>query len=127
MTTATMNKPAVKPDEPLGSYAVFSITFGVIFCILYLFVMNYGWQLFTYYPKTNQWMLFNRPPAGTAGPAMKWFGYVATSLLAAGVAGVIATMIPEQTLRRFWWRGLIWLVPIVATVVLAWLIVVVGD
>jgi hypothetical protein len=124
-----MNKPAVKGDGTIGTYAVFSITFGVISCILYLFVMNYGWQLFTYYPKTNQWMLFNHPPSGgaAAGPAMKWYGYVATDLLGGAVAGVIAILIGEKNLRAVWPPSLIWVVPIVATVVLFWLIVYVGD
>ncbi len=129
MTTATMNKPPAKADDTFGTYAVFSITFGVISCILYLFVMNYGWQLFTYYPKTNQWMLFNTPPVGgaAAGPAMKWYGYVATSLLGGAVAGVVASLIGEKNLRAVWWPGMIWLVPVVCTVVLYWLIVFVGD
>jgi hypothetical protein len=129
MTTATTTKPAVNADGTFGTYAVFSITFGVIACILYLFVMNYGWQLFTYYPKTNQWMLFNHPPVGgaAAGPAMKWYGYVATDLLGGAVAGVIASLIGEKNLRAVWWPGMIWVVPVVCTVVLFYLIVYVGD
>jgi hypothetical protein len=118
---------STKPDPATGRHPVFSITFGVIACIVYLFVMNYGWQLFTYYPATNTWVLFNHPPGPGAGPAMKWYGYVATSLIIGGIAGLLASLIPESALRRFWWPGMIWLVPIVTTIVLFWLIVYVGD
>jgi hypothetical protein len=117
-----------KSDDTLDRYSVFAVTFGVIFCIFYLFVMNYGWQLFTYYPASNQWVLYGHPPAGASpGPAMKWYGYVASAALVAAVVGLVASMIPAQTLWRIWWPGLIWVVPILATIVLFYLIVAVGD
>ena len=124
-----MARPSMtKSDETLGRYAVFAITFGVIFCVFYLFVMNYSWQLFSYYPATNQWVLYGHPPAGASpGPAMKWYGYVATTAVVAAILGLVASLIPEQMLRRFWWRGLIWAVPILTTIVLFYLIVYVGD
>jgi hypothetical protein len=128
MTASNTSKLAMTDDKAsIGAYPVFSITFGAIFCVFYLFVMNYGWQLFTYYPASGQWTLLNHPPVGTAGPAMKWYGYVATSAVVSAIAGLLAVLIPHDLLKRFWWPGLIWAVPILAMIVLAVLIVYVGD
>ncbi|HLH87822.1 MAG TPA: hypothetical protein VKX28_05135 [Xanthobacteraceae bacterium] len=117
----------ITAEEAKGRHPVFAITFGVVFCVFYLFVMNYGWQLFTYYPATNEFVLFNHPPGPGAGAAMKWYGYVATSLIVSTLAGLVASLLPEHMLRRAWWPGLIWVVPIVTSVVLFYMIVYVGD
>jgi len=130
MTTAEMTKSAVPPSDAatVGRYAVFAITFGAVFAVFYLFVMNYGWQLFTYYPASGQWTLLNHPPAGASpGPAMKWFGYVATTGVVSALAGLIVCVIPANVLKRIWSPALIWIVPILSIIVLAYLIVAVGD
>jgi hypothetical protein len=129
--TAAPGKAQARDAGTLGRYPVFAISFGAIFSVVYLFVMNYSWQLFTYYPAMGQWTLFGHPatvPAGTAAPAaMKWYGFVATAAIVAFVVGLIASLIPENLLRRFWWPGLIWLVPTCAMLVVLYLILVVGD
>ena len=110
---------------------MFAITFGTIFAFVYGFVMNNGWQLFTYYPALGQWTALSHAPtvaAGTAaGPAMKWYGYVATCALVALVCGIIACLIPPKILQRVWWPGFIWLLPICAMIAVTYLIAVVGD
>ena len=118
-----------KPDAAQPAvYAVFAVTFGVVFSIAYLFVMDKSWQLFTYYPAVGQWTLFGHPATGPSpGPGMKWFGYVATCAIVAAVAGAVVSFIPEKLLTRVWWSGLVWLVPIVSMIVVGYLIVVVGD
>jgi hypothetical protein len=117
-----------KHDTHLGRYPIFAITVGIWFSILYLFVMAKGWPLFTYYPAVNKWTLFTHP-AGvpSAGPAMKWYGFVATTSVISLAAGVIACILPESLIKRIWWPGLIWVVPILAMVVVLWLILGEGD
>src|SRR5579862_866689 len=131
MATAKTVKAESPGDATLGRYPVFAITFGAVFAVFYLFVMNYGWQLFTYYPALGQWTWRAGPatvPTGTAAPAaMKWYGYVAMTGIVAFVVGIVAALIPGNVLRRFWWPGLIWLVPICAMFVVLYLILVVGD
>ena len=82
---------AAKHDAHLGRYPIFAITFGLVFSVLYLFVMAKGWPLFTYYPAVGKWVWLTHP-AGVAspGPGMKWFGYVATTGIVSFVAGIIA-------------------------------------
>jgi hypothetical protein len=130
MAHVDQSKPGAAMSEgtPSNRFGLFAITFGVVFSIFYLFVMNYGWQLFTYYPKVGQLTFLNHPPSGPSpGGPMKWYGYVATSGVVAFVVGLLICVIPEKVLAKFWWAGLIWLVPILATVVLLYLIIVVGD
>lgn len=121
---ATLHDP-----DALGRYPVFAITFGSVFSVLYLFVMNYSWQLFTYYPQSGRFAFLKDalPAASSPGPAMKWYGYVATCAIVSFVAGVIVSLVPPGLLKRFWWPGLIWLVPGVAILVVLYLIVAVGD
>jgi hypothetical protein len=124
MTTADMTKPRMVKQEttPSNRYGLFSITFGVVFAVIYLFVMSKGWQLFTYYPTKGTWLLFNQPPIAGAKDAMKWYGYVATSGVVALVAGLIVCVIPEKILAKVWWSGLVWLVPLLAMVVVGYLV-----
>ena len=127
-----MNTPqhATSHDpDALGRYPVFAITFGSVFSVLYLFIMNYSWQLFSYYPQAGKFTFLKAtlPAASSPGPQMKWYGYVATCLLVSFVAGLIVSLLPPNFLRRFWWPGLIWLVPGIAMVIVLYLIVALGD
>ena len=117
---------SVDPDA-LGKYPLFAITFGAVFSVLYLFVMNYSWQLFSYYPQVGKFAFWTSTLPATAGPQMKWYGYVATCAIVSFVAGLIVCLLPTNLLRRIWWPGLIWLVPGCAMLVALYLILVVGD
>ncbi|HVM99153.1 MAG TPA: hypothetical protein VMT68_02980 [Caulobacteraceae bacterium] len=130
MTNAQTARPGAITHEraPVTRYGVFAVTFGVIFAVAYLLVMSKGWQLFTYYPLTGEWTPLSQSATGpSAGPAMKWYGYVATSALVACATGLLVCLLPQKPLTRLWWAGLIWLVPMLAMMAVAYLIVVVGD
>lgn len=113
-----------KSEAASSRFPDFAITFGAVFAVVYLFVLNYGWQLFTFYPAAGQWTLFRNP---ASGPAMKWYGYMATTAVIAALAGLIVMLLPENTRKSLRWYGIIWIVPIICTIILLFLIVVVGD
>jgi hypothetical protein len=115
---------ATKSEAASSRFPDFAITFGAVFAVVYLFVLNYGWQLFTFYPAAGRWTLFRNP---ASGPAMKWYGYMATTAVIAALAGLIVMLLPENTRKSLRWYGIIWIVPIVCTIILLFLIVVVGD
>jgi hypothetical protein len=129
MTMAGATKPGmVGPDKPSGRYSVFAITCGVVFGVLYPLILNYGWQLFTYYPAVGKFALFDHPLGDpSAGPKMKWFGYVVTASIVSVVAGLVVCAIPEKLLNRFWWSGWVWVIPILSMIALLYLIVVLGK
>jgi hypothetical protein len=102
-----------------GRFASFAVTFAAIFAIVYCFAVAYNLALFSYGPAVGQWMLFTR--AAAAGPTMYWYGWIATSALAAaGVAAVAALL--HRRLTRWLWPGFAWFVPIGAIIALAYLL-----
>jgi hypothetical protein len=91
------------------SFSVFSIVFAVVFAVAYVFVVELNYAMFTYHPIAGEW------GAGVEkaqeGPAMYWFGWLATSGLIAAVAGAAATLLPDSVTGRLW-PGLTWLAAI---------------
>jgi hypothetical protein len=71
------------------------------------------WPLFTYHPATNRLELFYAPPRPDEGPVMYWYGWTATSLLAAAVLGLLATFLPDRVTRNIP-LALVWIVPLLA-------------
>ncbi|MGE3712108.1 MAG: hypothetical protein AB7G35_20880, partial [Hyphomicrobiaceae bacterium] len=62
--------------------------FAAAFALIYVIAVEMNWALVTYHPRINEWEWLTRP--SKSGPAMYWFGWIATSLLAAGVLSLAA-------------------------------------
>ena len=82
------------------SLSVFSIVFAVVFSVAYIIVVEANYALFTYHPAVGEWGL-GVEKAGD-GPAMYWFGWLATTGIIAAVAGGIATLLPEGLTQKIW-------------------------
>ena len=91
------------------SFAAFAIVFAIVFPVAYVIVAEVNYALFTYHPAVGEW------GAGVQkaqdGPAMYWYGWLATTGMIAGVAGAAACLLPEAVTRRLW-SGWTWVVPI---------------
>lgn len=85
--------------------------FSVAFVIIYVPVLYWNLALFTYHPQPNEWQWLAAPPK--AGPAMYWYGVIATSAIAAAVVTLIGSLVPRETTARIW-SGLTWAVPVAA-------------
>ena len=72
-----------------------------------------NWPLFTYHPATNQVDLFYVRPRRGEGPAMYWYGWTATSMLAAAALGFLATCLPQKVADKIP-LALVWIVPVLA-------------
>ena len=83
--------------------------FTVIFCLAYIPVFALDWPLLLYYPLVKR-VEFTEL-AGNAGPAMHWYGFVASAALAGLIAGLFLKdrWIPNLLLE---W---LWLAPVAAT------------
>ena len=81
---------------------IFSLLFGAVY---YACVYKVDWALFYYYPETNAFYLRAHPDDG---PAVLWYGWMATSAL---VSIPLALIVPRRIADRLW-NGLLWLVPI---------------
>ena len=77
-------------------FRTFALVFGVFFGIFYVICDMAGYPMFTYHPGTG------RIDAGFArarqdeGPAMYWYGWIATSALGAAIVGLVAALLPEK-------------------------------
>ena len=76
------------------SFPVFTIVFAVVYAVAYVIAVEQNYALFTYHPAIEEFgFLVERP---REGPAMYWYGWMATAGIIALVAGVIACLVPEQ-------------------------------
>jgi hypothetical protein len=95
----------------------FPIVFAVAFAVVYVMSVLNNYALFTYHPAIGEFGAGVQK--GRDGPAMYWYGWMATSGIVASAAAALAAVLPESATRRLW-PGLTWLVALVAMAVLAW-------
>ena len=99
------------------AFPVFAIVFAVVYVVVYALAVWKNYALFTYHPAIYEWGFGVQKPKD--GPAMYWYGWLATSVIVALVAGLLASLVPAA--RRLW-PGLAWLAPLGAILFFAWLL-----
>lgn len=104
---------------PSRSVSVFVIVFAVAYPILYVVAVMKNYALFTYHPALEEFGLWVERPKD--GPAMYWYGWLATSALGAAAAGFAASFIPERLANRLW-SGWSWTVPLGVILVFGYLL-----
>ena len=118
--STTTNVRSAAPASSLASSAAFR-TFAVVFAIatpiVYVACEMQNWPLFTYHPGTNRFDWLWAPAVRDQGPAMYWYGWTANTIIASGVLGVIAAMLPENITRKIP-LSLVWIAPVLAVPVL---------
>jgi hypothetical protein len=91
--------------------------FAAAFAVVYVIAVEANWALVTYHPRIGEWEWLTRP--SKSGPAMYWFGWLATSFLAASAISLLAL-----PLTRRWqppvWIG--WAVPLAVMAVFVYLL-----
>jgi hypothetical protein len=91
------------------SFSTFAIVFAVAFAILYLLSVENNWALFTYHPALEEFGFLVQKPKD--GPAMYWYGWLATSALGALAIAAVAACVPVNSASRFW-SGFAWAIPL---------------
>ena len=97
------------------AFPVFSIAFAVI----YIASVQYNLALFTYHPELTQWGPLVQAPK--QGPAMYWYGWLATSVIGAAALAGLSLAVPAKALERAC-AVLVWLVPIVMIGVISYIL-----
>ena len=118
--SATTGSTAEVRASSLASSAAFksfAVAFAVATPIVYVICEMRNLPLFTYHPGPNRIDWFYAPAVRDQGPAMYWYGWSATTLIASAIIGVLATMLPERVVRRIP-LSLTWILPVVAVPVL---------
>lgn len=104
---------------PPRSFPVFAIVFAVVFAVVYVIAVEANYALLTYHPAIGEFGAGVQAPKD--GPAMYWYGWLATSGIAAFIAGIAAAWLPESLARRLW-PGWTWAVPAAVMVVFCYLL-----
>jgi len=100
------------------AFGTFAIVFTIAAPIIYVVSEVAGWPLFTYHPATNRIDFGWAAPRPNEGPAMYWYGWVATMLIGASLLGIVAAGFPRLRVRIPLF--LIWLLPLLALPILAY-------
>lgn len=100
-----------------GITRVFPI-FAAAFAIIYLIVEQMNLPLFTYHPRTGLFGWLHQPSVAPNAPAMHWFGWIFTSLLAAGAVSLAALPLTRDREPPAW---IGWVIPLAVMVVFVYL------
>ncbi len=113
MSTTTDRAPAATGSSAASSAAfrTFATVFAITAPIIYTVCEMRNWPLFTYHPGTNRVDLFWAAAVRDQGPAMHWYGWTATTLLVGAVLGFLATMLPQQVVKKIP-LALVWIAPL---------------
>jgi hypothetical protein len=92
-------------------FGAFALVFGICFAILYVVCDMASLPMFTYHPGTDRIDPGFAPPRRDEGPAMYWYGWIATSALGASMLGLLAAALPEK-IRGKIPLALAWITPV---------------
>ena len=101
------------------SVPMFVITFAVAYAVLYVVSVEYNLALFTYHPVTEEFHFLVKP--ASEGPAMYWYGWLATSGLSAFAIAALASWLPKGPTNRLW-SNCSWSVPLAVMVVFVYIL-----
>ena len=96
----------------------FSIVFAAAFAIAYLVAVQNNYALFTYHPALGAIGWGVEPVKD--GPAMYWYGWLATAGIAAALFAAIASWLAQRAIERA--AAVAWIVPLAAMAAFAWLL-----
>ncbi len=114
-----MSTPLAQATTAPASSRVFTfaLVFGIAFALLYVVCDMAKLPMFTYHPGTDRMDWGYAAARRDEGPAMYWYGWLATSALGASLLGVLAAGLPKA-IRAKIPLALAWIVPLVLLPVL---------
>jgi hypothetical protein len=95
------------------------ILFSATFAVFYGLCDVYRWPLFSYYPATGLMAWGWTPETAEDGPAMYWYGWVASSTLGALLSALVGAGFPEP-LRRWVSPHWAWVLPLAMVPIMAY-------
>ena len=78
--------------------AVFMIVFSVACAVIYVISTELNLPLLTYHPAIGELDFLWTPER--RGPAMYWYGWTVNCFIVGGIAGALATLLPDGAMRR---------------------------
>ena len=119
MSTTTQTAVPTRASSLASSTAfrTFATVFAIATPIIYVTCEMANIPLFTYHPGTGNLNFGWAPAVKDEGPAMYWYGWIASTLLGAGALGLFAVKLPESATRRIP-LALVWIAPLAAVPIL---------
>ncbi len=119
MSTTTQTAAPAQAASLASSTAfrTFATVFAIATPIIYVTCEMANIPLFTYHPGTGNLNFGWAPAVKDEGPAMYWYGWIASTLLGAGALGLFAVKLPESATRRIP-LALVWIAPLAAVPIL---------
>jgi hypothetical protein len=96
-----------------------AVLFAVVYALVYLVAVEKNYALFTFHPATNAFG-WGVEKAGE-GPAMYWYGWLATAGIAATLAAGLGLLLPQALARRLA-PALAWCVPLAVILFFSYLL-----
>lgn len=96
-----------------------AMVFAVTYSVAYLVAVWHNYALFTYHPVLGEiaWGV----EKSRDGPAMYWYGWMSTALLAALAACAIAALVPARMLQRLS-PAVSWTIPLTVLLGIAYML-----
>ena len=116
-TTGVRSAPQPASLSTSAAFRTFAVVLAITTPVIYVICEMQNWPLFTYHPGTDRVEWLYAPAVRDQGPAMHWYGWIATTLIASGVLGIFAAMLPERITKKIP-LSLVWIVPLAAVPVL---------
>ena len=119
MSTTTDVRSAPQPSSLAASAAfrTFAVVIAITTPVIYVLCEMQNWPLFTYHPGTDRVEWLYAPAVRDQGPAMYWYGWIATTLIGSSILGILAMLLPERITRKIP-LSLVWIFPLAAVPVL---------
>ena len=112
-TAATRTKSATSSWATSARFKTFAITFAITGTVIYLLCLQFNWPLFTFHPAVSRLEWGWGPSRSGEGPAMYWYGWTATTIIAGAIVSFLVSLLPESVTKKIP-LILVWLLPILA-------------
>lgn len=112
---------AASPLAASAAFGTFAVVFAIAAPVIYVASEIGGFPLFTYHPGTGRLDFGFAAARPNEGPAMYWYGWLATTMICSALAGLAAAMLPRPVAARIPLFP-IWLLPPVALAILAYVL-----
>ncbi|MGZ3282588.1 MAG: hypothetical protein ACXU9A_08025 [Xanthobacteraceae bacterium] len=121
-TTQASSSRATPARSSLASsirLRAFTVAMAITSPVMYVICVLLNLPLFTFHPATNRFAWGWEAARSGEGPAMYWYGWVATVLIVGLIIGIVATMLPASVTRKIP-LALVWLLPMLAIPIMAY-------
>jgi len=112
-TASTRTKSATSSWATSARFKTFAITFAITGTVIYLLCLQFNWPLFTFHPAVSRFEWGWGPSRSGEGPAMYWYGWTATTIIAGAIVSFLVSLLPESMTKKIP-LILVWLLPILA-------------